>query len=109
MELFKQFSFDASHALPMVPEGHKCKRLHGHTYIVEVITEGSVDPKMGWVHDLADIKKFMDPILKQLDHYHLNDIEGLENPTAENIAKWIWARLKPQQRSRKEIEFVLGT
>ena len=95
MELFKQFSFDAAHFLPHVPEGHKCKRMHGHTYIIEVLTEGPMDEYAGWVHDLGDIKIHMDPILKQLDHYTLNDIEGLENPTAENIARWIWKRLKP--------------
>lgn len=95
MELFKQFSFDAAHFLPHVPEGHKCKRMHGHTYIIEVLTEGPVDEQAGWVHDLADIKIHLDPILKQLDHYTLNDIEGLENPTVENISRWIWKRLKP--------------
>ncbi len=95
MELFKTFTFEAAHWLPHVPAGHKCARVHGHTYVVEIYTRGKVDPHTGWIHDLADIKVAFEPLLNQLDHYQLNDIEGLENPTVENIARWIGDRLKP--------------
>ncbi|GAB4336399.1 MAG: 6-carboxytetrahydropterin synthase QueD [Calditrichia bacterium] len=96
MEIFKEFSLDAAHALPNVPEGHKCKRLHGHTFKITIFVEGKVDPQTGWVIDFADIKAAFKPLYKMLDHHYLNDIEGLENPTSENLAKWIWKRLKPE-------------
>jgi 6-pyruvoyltetrahydropterin/6-carboxytetrahydropterin synthase len=96
MEIFKEFSFDAAHRLPNVPQGHKCARLHGHTYHVTIFVTGEVGETSGWVIDFGDIKAAFKPILKQLDHYYLNDIDGLENPTAENIARWIWQRLKPE-------------
>jgi len=95
MEIFKEFSFDAAHRLPNVPEGHKCARLHGHTYRVTLYVAGKIGEKTGWVMDFGDIKHAFKPIYNQLDHYYLNDIEGLDNPTAENIARWIWQRLKP--------------
>src|SRR4051812_6020329 len=94
-EIFKAFSFEAAHYLPFVPEGHKCGRLHGHSYRVEVHASGPVDPLTGWLIDFGDIKAAFKPLLNQLDHYYLNDIEGLENPTSENLARWIWTRLKP--------------
>ena len=95
MEIFKEFSFDSAHRLPNVPEGQKCARLHAHTYYVTIFVQGSVGEETGWVMDFADIKRAFKPLLEQLDHYYLNDIEGLENPTTENIARWIWDRLKP--------------
>jgi 6-pyruvoyltetrahydropterin/6-carboxytetrahydropterin synthase len=95
MEIFKEFSFDAAHRLPHVGEGHKCARLHGHTYKVTIFVVGAVGENSGWVMDFGEIKKAFKPILNQLDHYYLNDIDGLDNPTAENIARWIWQRLKP--------------
>ena len=94
-EIFKEFSFEAAHDLPFVPEGHKCGRLHGHSYRVEVHATGPVDPLTGWLIDFGDIKAAFKPLRNQLDHYYLNDIEGLENPTSENLARWIWQRLKP--------------
>jgi 6-pyruvoyltetrahydropterin/6-carboxytetrahydropterin synthase len=94
-EIFKGFSFEAAHDLPFVPEGHKCGRLHGHSYRVEVHAEGPIDPLTGWLIDFGDIKQAFKPLLNQLDHYYLNDIEGLENPTSENLARWIWHHLKP--------------
>ncbi len=96
MQLYKKFSFDSAHYLPNLPDGHKCKRMHGHTFYVKIFVEGSINTKIGWVIDFAEIKEIFDPILRQLDHTVLNDIEGLENPTSENLAIWIWDRIKPQ-------------
>jgi len=95
MDIFVVFTFDAAHHLPNLPEGHKCARLHGHTFRVELHVSGPVDSTSGWVVDFFDLKKLFQPILSSLDHYYLNDIEGLENPTSENIARWIWGRLYP--------------
>ncbi|KAB8170804.1 6-carboxytetrahydropterin synthase QueD [Streptomyces sp. 3MP-14] len=95
MEIFREFSFEAAHRLPNVPEGHKCARLHGHSYKVIVHVVAPVDPEAGWVMDFGDLKRAFKPIEAQLDHYYLNDIEGLENPTSEVLARWIWERLKP--------------
>lgn len=96
MQIYKEFSFDAAHFLPNVPKGHKCGRLHGHTFHVRVYIEGPVGEQTGWVMDFGDLKAAFKPIYDQLDHYYLNDITGLENPTSENLARWIWQRLKPE-------------
>jgi len=82
--------------LPNVPEGHKCARLHGHSFQVSIYVEGPVGDTSGWVMDFGDIKKIFKPIYNQLDHHYLNDIQGLDNPTSENLAKWIWEKLKPE-------------
>lgn len=95
MDIFKVFSFEAAHRLPHVPAGHKCARLHGHSFRVEVHVSGPVGEQTGWVMDFADLKTAFQPILDRLDHYYLNEIEGLENPTSENLARWIWQCLKP--------------
>lgn len=95
MELFKEFIFEAAHRLPYVPAGHKCGRLHGHSFSVTLYISGDVDPKTGWIKDFAEIKQIFNPFYEQLDHHYLNDIEGLENPTSENLAIWIWQQLKP--------------
>ncbi|MCB0637402.1 MAG: 6-carboxytetrahydropterin synthase QueD [Lewinella sp.] len=95
MEIFKQFTFDSAHWLPYVADDHKCKRMHGHTYIVRLYVSGDLDPKLGWVADFGDIKAIWSPIEKRLDHRCLNDIPGLENPTAEHLAIWIWREVKP--------------
>jgi 6-pyruvoyltetrahydropterin/6-carboxytetrahydropterin synthase len=95
MEICKTFDFEAAHRLPNVPPGHKCARLHGHSFRVSVHVTGPVGDRTGWVMDFADIKAAFEPIEKQLDHYYLNEIDGLENPTSENLARWIWKRLKP--------------
>ena len=95
MEIYKEFTFEAAHRLPNVPEGHKCARLHGHSFRIKLLVDGPVDEHLGWVMDFADIRSAFKPILERLDHYYLNDIPGLENPTTENIARWIWRHLKP--------------
>ncbi len=96
VKIFKEFSFEAAHRLPNVPGSHKCARLHGHSFAVKIVVEGDVAQESGWVMDFADISEAFTPILNQLDHYYLNEISGLENPTSENLAKWIWHKLKPQ-------------
>ena len=95
MEIFKEFVFEAAHRLPNVPEGHKCARLHGHSFRVGIYVAGDDDPNTGWIMDFADLKAAFSPLYERLDHRYLNEIEGLENPTSENIAKWIWENLKP--------------
>ena len=96
MEIFREFTFEAAHRLPNVPDGHKCARLHGHSFAVTVHVTGPVDPRTGWVMDFADVKAGFRPLLEALDHRYLNEIEGLENPTSEVLARWIWARLAPR-------------
>jgi len=95
MEIFKEFRLESAHRLPNVPAGHKCARLHGHSFRVGVHVAGPVDATLGWVCDFADLKAAMGPLVEQLDHAYLNDITGLENPTSERLAQWIWQRLKP--------------
>ena len=95
MEIFKRFTLEAAHRLPNVPAGHKCARLHGHSFQVEVHVSGEPDAHTGWVMDFADVKAAFAPLFNQLDHNCLNDIPGLENPTSERLAIWIWERLKP--------------
>jgi 6-pyruvoyltetrahydropterin/6-carboxytetrahydropterin synthase len=95
MEIYKEFTFEAAHKLPNVPADHKCGRLHGHSFRVQVHVSGSVGADTGWVLDFADIKAAFRPLEEKLDHNYLNTIEGLENPTSENIAVWIWERLAP--------------
>jgi 6-pyruvoyltetrahydropterin/6-carboxytetrahydropterin synthase len=94
MELFKEFTIEAAHRLPYAPAGHKCQRLHGHSFRIELHVRGSVEADTGWVIDFGDIKQAFQPLYEQLDHHYLNEIEGLENPTSENLARWIWCRLR---------------
>lgn len=96
VRLIKSFTFEAAHWLPTFPEGHKCRRMHGHSFKVDVIVAGELDVAKGFLVDYGDIKAVTAPLEQQLDHYCLNEIAGLENPTSEMIAKWIWDRLKPQ-------------
>jgi 6-pyruvoyltetrahydropterin/6-carboxytetrahydropterin synthase len=95
MDIFKIFTIEAAHRLPNVPLGHKCAQLHGHSFRVEIHVAGNLDPQTGWVMDFADMKAAFQPIYDRLDHHYLNDIPGLENPTSEMLAQWIWEQLKP--------------
>ena len=95
MEIFKAFTIEAAHRLPNVPEEHKCRRLHGHSFRIEIRVRGPVGEQSGWVMDFADIGRAFDPIYQRLDHRYLNEIPGLENPTSENLARWVWDRIKP--------------
>ena len=103
MELRKTFQFEAAHLLPHLPQSHKCRRLHGHSFRVEVAVSGPLEPKLGWVMDYAAIAEAFKPIQECLDHCYLNEIQGLENPTSENIAIWIWHRLKPVLPALSEV------
>ncbi|MDM8557331.1 6-carboxytetrahydropterin synthase QueD [Candidatus Parabeggiatoa sp. HSG14] len=94
MEIYKKFSIEAAHRLPNVPKGHKCGRLHGHSFQITIHINGELEKQSGWVMDFADIKHIFHPLYEQLDHHYLNDIDGLSNPTSENLACWIWQRLK---------------
>lgn len=95
MEIYTKFRIDAAHYFPNVPEDHKCHKLHGHSFLITIFVTGNVDQHFGWIIDFDEIKSAFEPIKKQLDHACLNDINGLENPTSENIARWIWEFLKP--------------
>jgi 6-pyruvoyltetrahydropterin/6-carboxytetrahydropterin synthase len=106
MEIWKEFTFEAAHRLPRLPEGHKCLRLHGHSFRVRVTVDGPLDSALEWVADFADVKAAFAPIHERLDHHYLNEIEGLENPTSEVMAKWIWTRLKPRLPILKRIELA---
>lgn len=96
MDIFREFTFEAAHRLPYVPDGHKCARLHGHSYRVEVQVSGEVGADTGWVMDFGEIKRVVQPVRDQLDHHYLNEVSGLENPTSEVLARWIWDRLAGQ-------------
>jgi 6-pyruvoyltetrahydropterin/6-carboxytetrahydropterin synthase len=96
MRIYKEFTFEAAHRLPNVPAGHKCSRLHGHSFRCEVHVSGPVGDQSGWVLDFADIKDAFEPIRQRLDHNFLNEVQGLSNPTSENLARWLWRELKPR-------------
>ena len=96
MVIFKKFAFDSAHFLPNVPIGHKCKNIHGHTYHLTVFLEGDLESDLQWVMDFKELKDVVKPVIDQLDHQLMNEIEGLENPTAERITIWIWNQIKPK-------------
>lgn len=104
MEIYKEFSFDSAHFLPNVPEGHKCRNMHGHTYKLRVYVKGQPDPHFGWVMDFKELKDVVNPVIDTVDHRILNEIEGLQNPTAENITVWIWNRIKPLLSNLSRVE-----
>jgi len=101
--IIKDFRFEAAQTLPNLPGTHKCTNMHGHSFKVEIAIEGEVDPHIGWVYDHAEISRAMAPIMEQVDHAYLNEIEGLENPTIENMAAWLWRKLAPQLPGLAEI------
>ncbi|TCK49243.1 6-pyruvoyltetrahydropterin/6-carboxytetrahydropterin synthase [Xanthomonas vasicola] len=103
MDIFKVFTLEAAHRLPNVPPGHKCARLHGHSFRVELHVSGEPGAETGWIMDFGDIKAAFQPIYDRLDHHYLNDIDGLENPTSERLAIWIWQQLKPALPQLSEI------
>lgn len=96
MEIFREFQIEAAHRLPNVPAGHKCERLHGHSFRIAVHVAGPVDATLGWVCDFADIREAVEPVLAGIDHRYLNEIEGLDNPTSEQLAMWLWQRIAPR-------------
>jgi 6-pyruvoyltetrahydropterin/6-carboxytetrahydropterin synthase len=97
VELSRDYHFEAAHRLPGVPADHRCARMHGHSYRIGVAIEGEVDPETGWLADFADITAVVEPLLRnELDHRILNDVPGLENPTAELLCGWLWVRLAPR-------------
>lgn len=104
MIIFKEFTIEAAHRLPHVPEGHKCARLHGHSFRIRISIAGPLDDERGWVMDFADLGAVFKPVWEQLDHHYLNDIPGLENPTSEVLARWIWTRLQPNLPGLTEVE-----
>ena len=106
VRLVRGFTFEAAHRLPRVPEGHRCGRVHGHTYRVELVCEGEINEETGWLIDFGEIKAAFAPVLDRLDHQYLNDIDGLENPTAENLARWIWVRLRPNLRELAQVNVI---
>ena len=103
MDIYVSLSFDAAHRLPAVPAGHKCGNLHGHTFAVEVYVQGDVAENTGWAADFGDTKTIAKSYADQLDHTYLNDIAGLENPTSENIAVWLWRKLEPELKGLSKI------
>jgi len=104
VEIYKEFRIEAAHQLPGVPEGHKCGRLHGHSFVVKIYVSGELGVETGWVMDFADIKQAFKPLYDELDHHFLNDIPELENPTSENLALWIWNNLKPRLELLSKVE-----
>lgn len=104
MRLYKDFSFEAAHRLPNVPADHKCARLHGHSFQIRVSVEGPVGERSGWVMDFADLKAAFRPVYDKLDHRYLNEIAGLENPTSEVLAQWIWRELEATLPGLSEVE-----
>jgi len=96
IELRKTFQFEAAHLLPHLPNAHKCRRLHGHSFKAEIVVAGECDAKLGWLIDYAEITQAFQPLWEQLDHRYLNEVPGLENPTSEQIAAWIWQKLRPR-------------
>ena len=91
--LTRDYRFEAAHFLPRVPEEHKCRRMHGHSYAVRVTIEDEIDPQLGWLMDFAAVDAVVEPVIAEIDHRVLNEIPGLDNPTSELLAVWLWQRL----------------
>lgn len=104
MTIYKQFTFDAAHFLPNVPEGHRCRQVHGHTYHLTIFVSGPVQAQEGWVIDFKELKAVVKPLVDKLDHSMLNEIPALKNPTAENVARWFWQSIQPELPGLRRIE-----
>lgn len=104
MVIFRQFTFDSAHFLPNVPTGHKCREIHGHTYRLTVFLGGKPDEKLGWIADFGEVKEYVNGVIELIDHKLLNNIHGLENPTCEMLAQWLWHNIKPLIPQLKKIE-----
>ncbi len=104
MDIYKEFYLESAHWLPHVPEGHKCGRLHGHSFKVIITVSGEPNSESGWIVDFAEIKSSFGFLFEQLDHVCLNHVEGLENPTSEHLAIWIWEKLKPELPLLSQVE-----
>jgi len=102
--IFKELTFDAAHFLPNVPEGHKCRNIHGHTYRLKVFIRGPIGQDTGWVADFSDLKGVINTVVQEADHKLLNEVKGLENPTCELFAQWFWKKIKPQIKGLAKIE-----
>lgn len=95
VRLVHEFRFEAAHKLPKVPKGHKCERLHGHSFKIELSVRGPVNEETGWFIDYGVLYDAWKPLYDTLDHNYLNEVPGLANPTSENLARWIWEKLQP--------------
>ena len=104
MNVFKTFTIEAARSLPNLPDGHPCKNIHGHSFKITITVTGNVDNKTGFVMDFGDIDETFNPLLSKLDHSYLNNIEGLENPSSENVCQWIWERLAPSLPGLSQID-----
>jgi len=93
MDVCKTFSIEAARSLPHLPENHPCSKIHGHSFKITLMVSGPVDKDTGFVMDFGELETLFEPLRKQIDHSYLNDIEGLENPSSENLCKWIWKKL----------------
>ena len=106
MEIFNRFTLEAARRLPKLPPEHPCSRLHGHSFQIEIHVTGPLDPELGWVVDFADIQRAWQPVHAALDHRCLNDVPGLENPTSEHLARWLWQRLKPELPGLSQVQVM---
>ena len=106
MIIYRTFTFDSAHYLPHVPESHKCRQIHGHTYKLTIFIEGQPDERYGWVMDFSDVKRIMAPVIHMVDHKLLNSVPGLENPTCEMLVVWLWDKIKPGIPMLKRVELA---
>lgn len=95
LEITQSFGFEAAHRQPLAPAGHPNARVHGHSFLAEVTLRGEPGSTTGMIRDFADIARALETVRDKLDHRFLNDIAGLETPTLETLARWIWRELAP--------------
>lgn len=93
--LTRSFRLESARRLPRLPATHPCARVHGHSFVIELELAGPIDPELGWLIDYNDIAAAFEPLRQKLDHRFLNEVEGLENPTSEHIARWVFDHLSP--------------